>query len=394
MTDNAVLRSRLNWWQWLALLVGLGGGLLCVVGYVQNPTQFFRSYLMAHLFWLWVSLGCLPILMLHHLVGGAWGVLIQRFLEAGTRLLPLMVVLAMPLVFGVHDLYVWTRPGGGGGHETAQFRHVYLQLPFFWWRAGFYFVAWLALAHFLNRWSRQQEQTQEAAVVRSRRRRLALLSGGGMVLYGLTVTFAAVDWMMSLEPHWFSTIYGFLVISGQLVATMAFAIAMSGWLADVEPFASVMLPRYLNDLGNLLLAFVMLWAYCAFSQLLITWSGDLPEEIQWYLRRSHGGWNWLRLLLLLFHFAVPFFLLLSRAVKGQVRFLIWVAAMLFVAHLLDIYWLVMPAFFPEHLPLHWLDIVAPLSLGSLWLAGWIWQLKRRSLLPFHEPRLQEVMQHG
>jgi hypothetical protein len=394
MTENTALRSRLNRWQWLALLVGLGGGLLCVLGYGQNPTQFFRSYLMAYLFWLWVSVGCLAILMLHHLVGGAWGVLIRRLLEAGTRLLPLMAVLAVPLVFGVHDLYVWARPGEVEGHETAQFRQVYLQLPFFWWRAGFYFVAWLALAYFLNRWSHQQEQTQDAAVVRSRRRRLALLSGGGMVLYGLTVTFAAVDWMMSLEPHWFSTIYGFLVISGQLVAAMAFAIGMTGWLANVEPLASVMSPGYVNDLGNLLLAFVMLWAYCAFSQFLIMWSGNLPEEIQWYLHRSHGGWNWLRLLLLLFHFAVPFFLLLSRGIKGQVWFLSWVAATLFVMHVLDIYWLVMPAFFPEQLHVHWLDIVAPLSLGGLWLAVWMWQLKRRSLVPFHEPRLQEMMQHG
>jgi hypothetical protein len=394
MTENTALYARLNRWQWLALLVGLGGGVLCVLGYVQNPTQFFRSYLMAYLFWLWLSLGCLAILMLHHLVGGAWGVLIRRILEAGTRLLPLMVVLAAPLVFGLHDLYIWARPGGAEGHETAQFRDFYLQLPFFGWRAGSYFVVWLALTYFLNRWSRQQERAQEAAGVRSRRRRMALLSGGGMVLYGLTVTFAAVDWMMSLEPHWFSTIYGFLVVTGQLVAAMAFAIVITGWLADVEPLASMVSPGHLNDLGNLLLAFVMLWAYCAFSQLLITWSGDLPEEIQWYLHRSHSGWNWLRLSLLLFHFAVPFFLLLSRGIKGRARFLSVVAAVLFVTHVLDIYWLVMPAFFPEQLHVHWLDVVAILSLGGLWLAVWIWQLKRRSLLPFHDPRLQEVMQHG
>jgi hypothetical protein len=394
MTENAAVRARLNRWQWLAFLVGLGGGLLCAFGYALSPSQFFRSYLMAYLFWLGVTLGCLAILMLHHLVGGAWGTLIRRVLEAGTRLLPLMVVLAIPLVFGVHDLYVWARPGAAEGSETATFRHVYLQLPFFGWRAGFYFVSWLALVYFLNRWSRQQERTQDAAVVRSRRRRLALLSGGGLVLYGLTATFAAVDWMMSLEPHWFSTIYGFLVVAGQFVAAMAFAIVITAWLADVEPFASVVSPGHFNDLGNLLLAFTMLWAYCAFSQFLIIWSGNLPEEIQWYLHRTAGGWDWFRLLLLLFHFAVPFFLLLSRGIKGRVRFLSWVAATLFVAHLLDVFWLVMPAFFPEQLHVHWLDIVAPLGVGGMWLAILMWQLKRRSLLPFHDPRLQEVMQHG
>src|SRR5499427_8445748 len=212
---------------------------LCVVGYFINPAQFFRSYLMAYLFWLGVVLGCLAILMLHYLVGGGWGIVIRRGLEAGTRLLPLMLVLYIPLIFGLPELYVWARPGGVGESGMSPLQQVYLRVPFFLGRAGVYFAAWLVLAFFLNRWSRQQEQEPDLLVIRSRQRRLGLLSGGGLVLYGLTVTFAAVDWMMSLEPQWFSTVYGFLVMTGQLLVAMAFAILVMSWLAQDEPYAAV-----------------------------------------------------------------------------------------------------------------------------------------------------------
>jgi hypothetical protein len=364
------------------------------LGYFLNPGQFLRSYLMAYMFWLGVGLGCLAILMLHHLVGGLWGIAIRRVLEAGTRLLPLMVVLCVPLLFGIPELYVWARPEAVDSHSIPQFQHTYFGVPFFLGRAGFYFGVWLVLAWLLNRWSRQQEQTDDAVVIRSRSRRLGLLSGGGLVLYGLAMTFAATDWMMSLEPHWFSTIYGFLVVSGQFLAAMAWAILLTVWLARDEPLASVVAPGLCNDLGNLLLAFVLLWAYMAFSQLLITWSADLPEEIRWYLHRSQGGWDWLRLALLVLHFAVPFFLLLSRRVKRQRQLLSAIAALVLGMHLVDVFWLVMPAFFPAQLHVHWLDIVVPMAMGGLWLAVFLWQLQRRSLLPWYEARLQEVVQHG
>src|SRR5262245_2382798 len=202
-------------WQCLqhrAILVGLVATGLCVIGYWVHPAQFFRSYLVAYLFWLGVLLGCLAILMLHYLVGGRWGLVLRRVLEAGTRLLPLMVVLSIPLMFGIPELYPWARPGGIEEPGLPALQQVYLRVPFFLGRAGFYFVACLALVFFLNRWSHQQEQGPEPLVLRTRQRRLGLLSGGGLVLYGLTMTFAAVDWMMSLEPRWFSTVYGFLVM--------------------------------------------------------------------------------------------------------------------------------------------------------------------------------------
>src|SRR5262245_61874559 len=394
MTPSATLQPHWQRLQHRALLVGLVAAGLCVVGYFVSPAQFFRSYLVADMFWLGVVLGCLAILMLHYLVGGRWGMVIRRILEAGTRLLPLMLLLFMPLMFGIHELYGWARPGGVESQELSPFQQVYLRTPFFLGRAGLYFAAWLALAFFLNRWSRQQEQTSDVLVIRTRQRRLGLLSGGGLAVYGLTMTFAAVDWMMSLESQWFSTIYGFLVINGQLLVAMAFAILVTSWLARDEPYASVAAPEILNDLGNLLLAFVMLWAYMAFSQLLITWSGDLPEEIRWYLHRTYGGWNWVGVVLLLLHFAVPFFLLLSRQTKRRMQGLTTVAAVVFGIHLVDVFWLVMPASFSGRFHVHWLDLVAPIGLGGLWLAAFLWQLQRRSLLPWHEPSLQKAVPHG
>ena len=394
MPPHATLPPHMQRLQRHAWLVGLVCAAFCLVGYFLQPSQFFRSYLMAYMFWLGVVLGCLAILMVHHLVGGLWGMVIRRVLEASTRLLPLMLILFVPLLFGVSELYPWARPGGLEGHGADQFRRLYLRLPFFLRRTGLYFAVWLMLVFFLNRWSRQQEQTADPLVIRSRQRRLGLLSGVGLVLYGLSMTFAAVDWMMSLEPSWFSTIYGFLVMTGQLLVAIAFAIVVTSWLAKEEPFASATPPMVFHDLGNLLLAFVLLWAYHAFSQLLIIWSGDLPEENSWYLHRAHGGWNWVGVFLLVLHFAVPFCMLLSRQTKRRVQILTLVAAVVFCTHLVDVFWLVMPAFFPGHLRVHWLDIVAPMAIGGLWLAVFLWQLPRRSLLPWHEPRLQEVLQHG
>jgi hypothetical protein len=377
-----------------ALLVGVLATGLCVVGYLVSPEQFFRSYLMAYVFWLDVVMGCLTILMMHYLVGGRWGLVIQRVLEAGTRLLPLMLVLFIPIIFGIPTLYAWARPTGEAHHELPALQQVYLRVPFFLGRAGVYFAVWLVLGFFLNRWSRQQEQEPDPQVIRTRQRRLGLLSGGGLVLYGLTVTFAAVDWLMSLEPQWFSTAYGLVVITGQLLVAMAFAILVTAWLARDEPYAAVASPELWRDLSNLLLAFVMLWAYIAFSQFLIIWSGDLPEENRWYLHRAHGGWNWIAVALVVLHFALPFVLLLSRQVTRRAQPLTTVAAVLFGIHLVDAFWLVMPAFFPGQLHVHWLDIVIPIAVGGFWLATFLWQLQRRSLLPWYEPRLREAIPHG
>jgi hypothetical protein len=257
-----------------------------------------------------------------------------------------------------------------------------------------YAVAWSSLAYLLNRWSFQHDRIEDWASGRPLRRRLQLLSGPGLVVYGLTATFAAIDWMMSLEPHWFSTIYGFVWIVGQVLTALAFAVVALALLADFEPFAGVVTPSHFHDLGNLLLTFVMLWAYIAFSQFLIIWSGNLSEEIPWYVHRIQGGWQWVGLLLLVFHFVLPFLLLLARFTKRNQSMLAPLAGLLIVMQWVDLFWLVMPAFHPSRLYLHWLDGVIPLGMGGLWIAVFLGYLKGRALLPQHDSRLYRGVEHG
>jgi hypothetical protein len=328
--------------------------------------------------------------MVHHLVGGAWGAVIRRVLESSTRTFPLLVLLFVPLLFGLHELYIWARPEVVMNDALLQQKSPYLNIPFFILRSALYFVIWLAVSYLFNRWSLAQDQTAAAPF----ERRMRLLSGPGLVLYVLTATFSAVDWAMSLEPHWFSTIYGILVMVGQLLATLAFAVVVVALLADTPPLSEVMSPAHFHDLGNLILAFVMLWAYMAISQFLIIWAGDLPEEITWYLHRTQGGWEWMALALILFDFTLPFLLLLSRGIKQRGQLLAWVAAAVLVMHLVDLFWLVVPAFQPAGIFIHWLDVVALVGIGGIWLAMFVWELKRRALLPVHDPGLQGGSMHG
>ena len=384
------VHSQLDRIQYRSLIVGLAGLTLCAAGAFLNPEQFFRSYLLAYLFWIGIALGCFAIVMLHHLVGGAWGFVIRRLLESGTRTLPLMAVLFLPLLLGLHDLYHWAHPAEVAGDKILQHKSLYLNIPFFLARAGMYFAVWIAVTYLLNKWSLTQDRTGEAFLTR----RLQFLSGPGLVLYVLTVTFASIDWVMSLEPHWFSTIYGIMFVVGQALAALAFVTAVAVLLADREPLSQVISSAHFHDLGNLLLAFVVLWAYVAFSQYLITWSANLAEEITWYLHRTKGGWAWIGLFLILFHFILPFLLLLSRDTKRRTRMLLIVASTVICMRLVDLFWLVMPAFHPAGFSVHWMDLVAPIGVGGIWVAVFVWQLKRGALLPLHDPRLREAFGRG
>jgi hypothetical protein len=394
MDQSLTLQPRMGRLQWGAMIVGVAGLALCGVGVLLDLTQFFRSYLWAYLFWLGLSLGCLGILMLHYLVGGTWGAIIRRVLESGTRTLPLMVLLFVPLLFGLRELYSWALPQTVAQDELLRQKSAYLNVPFFVVRSAVYFLAWLVPAYLLNRWSRQQDRTPEWSVQRPIRRRLILLSGFGLLLYGLTMTFAAIDWVMSLEPHWYSSIYGILVVVDQLLGALAFAVMIVATLAKYAPLSEVLSPTHTHDLGNLLLVAVLFWAYIAFSQLLIIWSADLPEEIIWYVRRTEGGWQWIALALVLGQFALPFACLLSGDIKRHARRLALVAALILFMHLVEVFWLVMPAFYHVKLSFHWLDLAALIGVGGSWTAVFVRRLQGDTLLPRYDPALQGVMQHG
>jgi len=370
------------------LVVGVVALLSCAVGAAVNPEQFFRSYLVAYLFWFGIGLGSMAILMIHHIAGGAWGAVIRRLLECATRTLPLMALLFVPLAFGMHSLYEWARPEAVAHDALLQHKSVYLNVPFFLARAAFYFAVWLAFTTFLNRWSLQQDGSDDPRLTR----RMELLSRGGLLAIGLTMSFAAVDWVMSLEPHWYSTIYGIVIMGGQILNAMAFVIALAVLLVDRGPLDAIIHTEQFHDLGKLLLAFVMLWAYFAFSQFLIIWSANLPEEIPWYLARMRGGWQVVGIAIILFHFVLPFLILLSRDVKRRPNLLALVAIVVMVMRFVDLFWLVTPAFSPDRFVAHWLDVLTLVGVGGVWLWVFVWQLQGRPLIALRDPSLPEPVE--
>jgi hypothetical protein len=372
------------------MMAGGAGLVVCAIGLVMNPAQFVRSFLPVYMWILSVTLGSLALAMVHQVSGGAWGVVIRRILGAASRTLPLLTILFIPIALGVHVLYPWADDALVANDPVLQWKQPYLNVPFFLVRAAFYFITWNAIAFFLNRWSVEQDATGDPAVPR----RMQLLSAGGLLAYGLTITFAAFDWLMSLEPHWFSTIYGVLVMGGHALSAMALSIVMLAWLVRRRPFNELITADHFHDLGNLMMGFTMLWAYFAFSQYLIIWSGNIPEETEWYLHRTGHGWQYIALMLVLFHFAVPFFILLHRAIKRNAAMVSKVAALMLIMRLVDVYWLSAPAFAEGgETHMHWLDIALPIALALVWLTYFVYQLRGRALLPLHDPEFREALKH-
>ena len=381
------LIPELGRYQRRLLGAGAAGLLVCSIGLATNRPQFFQSYLMAYMLVLGATLGCLALGLVHQLSGGAWGVVIRRPIGAATRTLPVLTVLFLPIAFGMHDLYSWTHADIVARDEALQAKQLYLNTPFFLVRAAIYFLVWNGVIFFMNRWSLEQDRTADPRLAR----RMQMASGGGLLAYGLTITFASFDWMMSLEPHWYSTIYGILIMGGQGLTALAFLIIVLAWLSRRPPLDTIVAPAHFHDLANLTLAFVMLWAYFSFSQYLIIWAGNLPEEIDWYVHRLDSSWRAVGTSLIVFHFAVPFALLLSRTIKREASFIMKVAIGILCVRLLDLFWLIAPTFHPGGVSVSWLDVAMPLSLGSLWLGCFVWQLRGRAILPVHDPQFDEAL---
>lgn len=395
MNQIESLRPRLAQLQQRSLIIGVAGLVLCVVGAFISTEQFFRSYLFGYMFWIGLALGCFGVLMLHNLVGGAWGHVIRRVLESGTRTLPLMALLFIPILFGLHSLYEWTHENVVATDKILQHKQLYLNEPFFIGRTVFYFVAWIGLGWLITRSLRKLEQPGGEPMTRS----LQNFSAATLLVYFLTVTFAAFDWMMSLEPHWFSTVYGMLFIVGNVLSTFAFSIAVVVLLMNASPeLKQRILPSYLHDLGNLLFAFTMFWAYISISQYLIIWSANLPEEVPWYIKRINGGWEIISAVLLIVHFALPFILLLVRKNKRDAKMLSRVAVLILIMRIVDVFWQIAPAFShgPDvHFSFHWLDIVAPIGIGGIWVAMFLGQLKNApTFLAVNAPLKKEEEHHG
>ncbi len=408
MTNNDYTPpSDLGRVQNISIGVGLLGALVWIVGAFLSghaKDTFFQSYLVAFIFWLSVALGCLGFLMIQYLGGAGWGLLIRRQLEAAAHTLWLMLLLFLPIAtVGLGSLFIWARPDMiQNPVEVELIRHKspWLNQTGFIIRGLIYFAIWIGLAACLRRWSRRQDEDLDMRAVQ----RAQNLSGPGFVLYALAVTFAGVDWVMSLNAVWYSTIFGLIMLIGQGVLAMSFLITIGVYLSGREPMSAVYQPKHFHDQGKLLLTVVMVWAYFSFSQLLIVWSGNLTEEIPWYLKRWEGQWRWIGVALILLNFALPFMLLLSRPLKHKRRRLMAVAWLLIAMRFFDLLWMIAPEFEaggPEQAARHGLSVAsyvnyaaAVIGVGGLWLGWFFYQLRQRALLPYNDPQLGEVLARG
>ncbi|MGE3821438.1 MAG: hypothetical protein AB7I30_18670 [Isosphaeraceae bacterium] len=370
------------------LALGVGGLVLGLVVGFFSPIAFFPAYLATYLFFLGLGIGSLALLMLHHLVGGAWGFAIRRPLEAASMTLPVLALLFLPIALGMRTLYPWTDPAFVSEHAAVAAKSGYLNVGFWSVRAVLYHAIWSGLALLFHRNSILQDTTEDPSPTW----RNQALSPPGLILVFLSVTFAMVDWAMSIEPEWYSTIYGVMLLIGMGLSALALAVAVSTPLREVWPIRGVTDAEGYNDLGNLLLAFVMLWAYMSFSQYLIIWMGNIAEEVPWYVKRSEGAWRWVCATLMVLHFALPFVLLLVRDNKREPGRLWKVAALIFAFQFVNDLWLIVPAF-PSP---QWRQLIATapalVGVGGVWAACYAWLLGSRPLIPQHDPLLAEV--HG
>jgi len=374
-----------------SLIIGAIVGVVAIAGGVFQPTVFFRGYLLSFMAWLGIALGSMVILMLRHLTKGGWGMIIRRILGAAMRTLPLLALLFIPLLFALPRLYPWARPLGDVPDKNLRqhlqnITHSYLNVHGFIIRAIIYFAIWGTLIFLLTKWSKEQDRPP----VRDNSARFKVLSGPGIILYGFTISFAAIDWTMSLDPSWISTIYPLIILIGEVLSALCFAVVIERILFRYRPMSELLKPEYVHDHGKFMLTFIMVWAYFSFSQWLIIWAGNLPEEITWYTKRLGGGWGWIGLFLVLFHFAVPFAILLSRPFKRDVTKLVWLAMWLMLMRYLDLFWVIEPNF-SKTITVTWADIIVPVAMGGLWLAYFCRNLASMPLVPAYDAFASEVL---
>ena len=360
-----------------ALILGIAGLVITGLWLFTDRAQFFQAYLAAYIFWSGISLGCVLMLMAHNMSGGYWGFTMRRFLEAGASALPLIAVLFLPIALGLHDLYPWADSSAVAASAVMTHRQAFLNPPFFLLRAAAYLIIWIAFG---------------LAAIRTRR---AGLNALGLILYVLTITLASVDWVMSIEDQWYSTIYGVLYLTGDVIGAMAFLIGALYLLRRIAPLADEVKPRLTGDLGNLLLGFIMAWAYVAFMQLLVIWSGNIVEEIRWYISRIQNGWQILALGVAGLGFVLPFVMLLFARYKQHIHKLVLVAGIALLSRLVDSFWLVLPAFPDAGLGLLLPGLLAVIGIGGLWVALFARYLNKNGLMASEVEAVgTEVQQHA
>lgn len=382
----------------IALIAGAIGVAGLVVGWLTDSTKFYQSYIFGYAYWMTLNLGLLGWMLLHNMTAGKWGFTIRRFLQAGTfsgsffySPLVLMAVLFIPIIIGSQTLYEWMRPGVVESDHMLHAKAFYMNEPFWYARLIFFFVFWIGISVVSKRLLNQEERIYDPT--RSRMRTIQRVSAAGLVLFVLTMNFSWTDWTMGLEPKWFSTMYGVIMLAGGALSSIALSNVMTVSSSDYAPFSKYLDRKTFHDLGNLMFALTIFWAYVSFSQYLIIWVGNLAEEAGWYLKRINGANEFIAYGLLVFHFAFPFLVLIQRWVKRNPKSLRTMAFYILAMHFLDMFWQIKPAFQQvgdTSLNVHWLDFAAFLGIGGLWVFVFLTALARMKapLLPAHDPRMR------
>lgn len=398
--SNFEAPAELNRFRPLALGIGGIGTIIILAAALLVPGYrelALRAWLLGFIFWGGIGIGSIGVLQLQYMTGGAWGVVMRRILEASTRTLPILFLLFLPILLGVTQIYAWTHPGND---KVILDKQPYLTVGWWIFRSVFYFIFWYLMAYFLNKWSREQDETTDFDASMKLLADAGKFSGPSTVFFVLIVTFATIDWVLSLDPHWFSTMWGLLFVAGWGLSCFSFSVVVLAWLSDKAPMNRVLGKRHFHDIGKLMLAFTMLWAYLNFSQYLIIWSGNIAEETKWYVPRIQGAWGFIGLALIILHFAFPFMVLLSRDIKRNAKWLASLAIFILVMRVVDAYYLIGPSPMIEShaqevgFHLNWMDFVAPIAIGGIWLWWFFGELMKRPLVPINDPYLENAIAHG
>ncbi|MGA8596706.1 MAG: hypothetical protein WB676_18510 [Bryobacteraceae bacterium] len=368
----------------MAGVVGVLGLLLCVAGFFVDRTVFFQSYLFGFTYWAGFAIGGLGVLLMHHTVGGRWGVTIRRLLEAQMRTLPLVGILLLPvLLLGLQQVYPWARPEELAMEAVLRHKQGYLNIPFFVGRTILYFAVWLFWGFRVNRMADRQDETGDPTL----RERMRAFSAPGVLVFTLTASFAYIDWILSADVQFFSTVYGAMILIGDVLQGIAMSIIVLVFASGKDGFQGRVNSKVLHDLGNMMFAFVIFWAYLSASQLIIVWPANLPQELQWYLVRVHGFWKYFAAATALSMFALPFCLLLSQERKRNPIRLVRVAIFILCARVIDMFWIVEPTYRRGGFAIYWTDFAAFIGIGGVWIYAYLRQLRRRPLLPLQDARI-------
>jgi hypothetical protein len=371
--------------------IGAGAALLgavaCAILGASNPKQFFFSWLVSFLFFLSLGIGGLFFVLIQYASQGGWGIVVRRIGETIFGTLPVMAALFVPLLFGLHDVYSWSVPGAAEHDALLRWKTPFLNVPFFLIRAAVYFGCWSFIAVLYYRGSRSQDRTGDPAASA----RLRRFAGPSIIVLALTQTLASIDWIMSITPHWYSTMFGVYFFAGAFVGFIAFLSVVVVAMRRAGLLETVITTEHLHDLGKFLFAFTAFWAYIAFSQFLLIWYANLPEETIWYRARLEGSWRAVSILLMVGHFGIPFFYLMGRAVKRKGWTLAAGGAWMLAMHYVDLYWQVMPTLHPEGVRPSILDLAALIAVGGCFVAAASWLMRRQALVPLRDPRLAESL---